>query len=86
MSQDLYDRDEAVGKNRYVQQANTVWWITEEGEKVVVSDDVRSVSDDPDGSNFLTCIDDFEEEMGHLVAGAYAEFFGGNENLTTHER
>ncbi len=84
MSQDLYDRDEAVGKNRYVQQANTVWWITEEG-KVFVSDDVRSVSDDPDGADFLTCIDDFEEEMACLVAGAYTEFFGGNEHLTTYE-
>lgn len=85
MSQDLYDREEAVNGNRYVQQANTVWWITEEG-KVVVSDDVRSVSDDPDGSDFFISIDDFEEEMGHLVADAYAEFFGGNEDLTTHER
>ena len=81
-----HDRERVVNGSRYAQQANTVWWITEEGEKVVVSDDVRSVADDPDGSDFLTCIDDFEEEMGHLVAGAFTEFFGGNENLTTHER
>ena len=85
MSQDLYDREEAVNGNRYAQKGNKVWWITE-GEHVVVSDDVRSMTDDPDGADFLVAIDDFEEEMACLVAGAYAEFFGGNENLTTHER
>ena len=44
MSKEQYDRDEVVGKNRYAQQANKVWWIISNGEKVLVSDDVRSVS------------------------------------------
>lgn len=72
-----YDREKVVNGSRYAQQANTVWWITEEGEHVVVSDDVRSVSDDPDGSDFFLSIDDFEEELACLMADAYTEFGGG---------
>lgn len=74
MSKEQYDREKVVGKNRYVQQANTVWWITEEGKKVVVSDDVWSVSDDPEGSDFFISIANFEEELAYLMAAAVAEF------------
>ena len=74
MSKEQYDRDEVVGKNRYIQQANKVWWIISNGEKVLVSDDVRSVSDDPDGSDFFISIDNFEEELAYLMADAFAEF------------
>jgi len=74
MSKEQYDRDEVVGKNRYAQQANKVWWIISNGEKVLVSDDVRSVSDDPDGSDFFISIDNFEEELAYLMADAFAEF------------